>query len=196
MTKILIGTKNPFKREKLAAIVRGQYEPTFADALPEVEEVGSTALEIAEQKARVYSLLSGGLAIATDGGAVIPALPGWDPLRTRRFATTDAERIEKLLKYMQDKTDRVIEWHEAIAVADRGQIVFSTTARAMDGVIDTAFDPANYREGIWLCSITSFPQFGNKNYFKLTDQEREKTEDSWTTLEEAFKKFIAAKVSG
>ncbi len=189
MNTILLGTKNPFKQEKLAEIVAGHFVPFNDDTLADVEEVGDSAQEIAEQKAIAYSKMYDGYAVSTDGGAVIPALPGWNPLHTKRFASSDKERIETLLEMMRDAKDRTVEWHEAIALAHRGKLLFSATARAMDGMIDEAFDPKFYREGIWLCSITSFPQFGGRNYFTLTDEERASTEDSWFALREAFVRF-------
>ena len=189
MNTILLGTKNPYKRGRLAEIVAGHYTPHNDDALPDVEEVGNSAREIAEQKAIAYSLMCNGYAVSTDGGAVIPSLPGWDPLRTRRFAASDKERIATLLEMMRGAKDRTVEWHEAIALAHRGELLFSETARAMDGVIDETFNPQWYCEGIWLCSITSFPQFGGRNYFELTDEERAATEDSWSALREAFARF-------
>ena len=161
MQKILIATKNPHKQEKLTEIVSSYFIPQKADKLEKVEEIGNTFLEISQNKAIDYSKQYKGFAISTDGGAVIPALGDkWDPLKTKRFGATDKERIDKVLEIMKDKKDRAVEWYECIAVANNGKIVFSTEARAMDGVIDKEFNPKYYKEGIWLCSITSFPQFG------------------------------------
>ena len=60
----------------------------------------------------------------------------------------------------------------------------------VDGIIDKTFNPQYYQEGIWLCSITSFPQFGGRNYFELSDTEREQTEDSWSKLKLDFEQFV------
>ena len=190
MKKILIGTKNTHKREKLSKIIAGRFEPVYADALPEVEETGTTFLEVAEAKAAAYSLMKGGMTIATDGGAVLPGLISWDPLRTRRFLDgTDEERIAKLMDLMKNAADRTIEWHEAIAVAESGRVLFSAEARAMDGKIANAFERRHYRPGIWLCSITDFPTFGGRNFFDLSPQEQAATEDSWTELGRSFNEF-------
>ncbi len=191
MQKILVATKNPHKQKKLSEIVSGFYIPEIKNDLKSIEERGDNFLEIAENKAKKYSEIYNCLAIATDGGAVIPALKGkWDPIKTRRFAETDKERIEQLLKMMEGKENRTEEWYEALAVADKGKLLFSTKAKAMDGIIDKIFNPKFYQEGIWLCSITSFPQFGGRNFFKLTDEEKAATEDSWDKLKKSFTQFM------
>lgn len=191
MQQILIATKNPHKQKKLSEIVSGFYIPEIKNDLQDIEEKGDNFLEIAENKAKEYSKLYDCLAIATDGGAVIPALKGiWDPIKTRRFAETDKERIEQLLKLMEERENRTEEWYEALAVADKGKLIFSTKVKAMDGVIDKTFNPKFYQEGIWLCSITSFPKFGGRNFFELTDEEKAATEDSWNKLKKSFAQFM------
>lgn len=194
MQRILVATKNPYKKKKLLDIVSSFYEPETKDDLQEIIEKGDSFLEVAEHKAKEYSKLYNCLAIATDGGAVISALKGeWNPVMTKRFADTDKERIEKLLKMMEDKKDRTEEWYEALAVADKGEIIFSAEAKAIDGIIDKEFNPKFYQEGIWFCSITSFPKFGGKNFFELTDEEKLATENSWDELKICFKQFFGNK---
>lgn len=191
MQNILIASSNPHKQKKLSEIVNGFYIPEVKEHLDVVEEYGENFLEIAEKKAVEYSVKYNCLAISTDGGAIIPALSTWEPIKTRRFGSNDEERINKLLGLMKDKQDRTIEWHEALALADKGKLLFSAQEKAMDGVISKQFNPENYREGIWLCSITDFPQFGGKNFFELTENEQAATEDSWDKLKEDFRKFVS-----
>lgn len=190
MQEILIGTANPYKQKRLKEIVGGYFVPRNIEPLEPIEERGRTFKEIAENKAIEYSEKFGGLAISTDGGAVVPALNTWEPLRTRRFGATDDERIRSLLKMMEHETNRSVEWHEALAIANSGKLVFSLQVRAMDGVIATSFDPAKYEDGIWLCSITNFPNFGGRNYFDLNPEERAQTEDSWGKLKASFSEFM------
>ncbi|MBI2099227.1 hypothetical protein HYT45_02295 [Candidatus Uhrbacteria bacterium] len=194
MQQILIATKNPHKQKKLSEIVNDFFIPEIKNNLQSIEERGDNFLEIAENKAMEYSKIYNCLAIATDGGAVIPALKGkWDPIKTRRFAETDRKRIEQLLRMMGGVKNRTEEWYEAMAVADKGKMIFSAKARAMDSVIDKTFNPKFYQEGIWLCSITSFPQFGGRNFFELTDKEKTATEDSWNKLKKSFAEFMQKK---
>jgi len=188
MNEILIGSANPYKQRKIADIVRDFYTPTTLPLEP-VEEVGETFKEIAENKAKEYSRKYGCIAISTDGGAVIPALGAWEPVRTRRFGDTDEERIFGLLKMMEGVEERTLEWYEALAVADKGELLFSVQERAMDANVSHSFDPKNYQEGIWVCSVIEYPQFGGKNYFELTREEQIQTEDSWTKLAEHFRGF-------
>lgn len=189
---ILIGSQNSHKQMKLSEMVSEHLKPFIADKYPEFEEKGGTFEEIARNKALAYARWFGGLAISTDGGAVIPALSQveWEPLKTRRFGNTDQERIEKLLDLMHDKDDRTVQWLESVAIANPEKVLFSTTAKAMDGIIDKAFNPAYYKDGIWLCSISSFPQFGGRNFFELTPEEQAQTEDSWSKLKQAVRVFL------
>lgn len=189
---ILIGSQNPHKQKKLSDMVTPHLNPVILSSYPEFDERGDTFEEIAKNKALAYAQRYKCLAISTDGGAVIPALSKneWDPLQTRRFSKTDQERIKKLLWLMRDKENRVVQWFEAVAIANPKRTLFSATAKATDGVIDTTFNPAFYREGIWLCSVTSFPQFNGRNFFELTPEEQEKTEDSWSELKRMVAPFI------
>lgn len=191
---VTLASKNEFKVEKLRWIVEDYFNPeNLSSDVPEQREEERTFQKIAEQKAIGYSRHVGGYAISTDGGAVIPALgEAWDPIHTKRFAESDEARIKKLLKLMEGKQDRTVEWHESLALAKDGMLLFSTTQRAMDGVVDTHFNPAYYEPGIWLCSVTSFPELGGKNFFELTPEERLKTEDSWTKLKLAFVSFCSS----
>lgn len=190
MQDILIGTKNPHKAIKLSEIVHDYFIPRASTDIPEVKETGNSFKGVAEEKAIKYSETFNGLAIATDGGAIIPALSEWEPLRTKRFGNSNQDRITQLLKMMDGKSDRTIEWHEALAVADKGEMLFSSEAQAIDAVVDIKFNPQFYKEGIWLCSIMSFPSFGGRNFFELTEKEQLATEDSWTKLADTFKEFM------
>jgi non-canonical purine NTP pyrophosphatase (RdgB/HAM1 family) len=191
---IIIGSKNPHKQQKLSAIVEKFYNPIIKEDLSEFEETGATFLEIAQNKALMLSKNYSEPVIATDGGAAIPALNDWNPLTTKRFHDgDDFSRIKKLLKMMKGKENRTVLWFEALAVARQGKLLFSTQVQAMDGVIDEKFNPKNYKSGIWLCSITSYPQFGGRNYFDLTKGEKLATEDNWSKLKAEFSKQTESK---
>ena len=193
MKKILIATKNPHKQKKLSEIVSNYFEPKIKNNLEEVEEHGNSFLKIAKNKAIDYSKKYNCLSISSDGGALFPTIPEWEPTKTKRFANTDKERIKKLIKMMEKKDDKTVEWHEAIAMAENGKLIFSAKAKAMDGIIDKKFNPNFYKKGIWLCSITSFPQFENKNFFELNKEETEATENSWSKLKKKFNNFMIIK---
>lgn len=192
MPQIIIATKNPHKQKKLIEVVQDYFTPLLLDeTIPEPEENGKNFLEIAENKAIYYSLATKSIAISSDAGAVIPSVPEWDPLHTKRFADTDEQRIDKLLAMMEGNTDRTIRWFEAMAIAKDGKIQFSALVEARCGKIATHFDKSRYQNGMWMSYITEFPQFANKNFFELTPEERAKTENSWAKLKAKFAKFMA-----
>jgi inosine/xanthosine triphosphate pyrophosphatase family protein len=192
MPSIIIATKNPYKQKKLIEVIQDYFTPLLLDeTIPEPEENGKNFLEIAENKAIYYSLATKSIAISSDAGAVIPSVPEWDPLHTKRFADTDEQRIDKLLALMEGNTDRTIRWFEAMAIAKDGKVQFSALVEARRGKIATNFDKSRYQDGMWMSSITEFPQFANKNFFELTPEERAKTENSWAQLKVKFAKFMA-----
>ena len=139
-------------------------------------------------------------AVATDGGVLIPSLGDtWNAVFTKRFLgkenVTDTDRIEGLLELMKDKRgdERKIMWREAIALAYNGKLLFSTEVDGDEGIIQDTYNPEQYAPGIWQCTLTCYPQFNNKNFFELTDVEREYSEISWHRLKEMMDWFIRGK---
>lgn len=188
--EILIATGNQHKQKKLKKIVNGFLKPIIL-SLPRIKETGQSFQKIAENKAKKYSKWFRGWAIATDAGSRIPALKDWDALRTHRFTSgSDFKRINALLKMMKNKKNRTVYWDEALAVAYKGKIIFSTTASAMPAKLQKSYDPKKYEKGHWLDSLCSFPRFGNKNFFDLAPAQKRKAEDSWTKLQKEFTKFF------
>ncbi len=194
MNQIIIGTQNPHKKEKLSWIVRDFFIATTMPDKSDINEDGSTFEENAKIKASFVAKQFQKYAIASDGGALIPSLGyDWNALLTRRFVgnedANDWDRIESLLDLMKDKVgeERKVVWREAIAVSDpRGKILFSVEVEGDTGLIQTDYNKNQYREGIWLCTLTSYPQFGGKNFFELSPQEVKEGEISWWRLKEAF----------
>lgn len=188
--KILIATSNPHKQKKLKEIVIDFFKPVILP-LPKIRETGRSFQETAENKAKKYSKWFKGWAIATDAGSRIPALKNWNALRTHRFSQGgDFKRVETLLKMMENRKNRTVFWDEALAVAYKGKIFFSTVVSAMPAKLQKSYDPKKYEKGHWLDSLCSFPQFGNKNFFDLTPRQKKMAEDSWTKLKKEFIKFF------
>ena len=77
-TPILLGTGNPSKQETLVWLLEGlPLTPTSPSQLglsDPPEERGDTHQEIANNKALAWSKSSSMLAIASDGGLILPAL--------------------------------------------------------------------------------------------------------------------------
>lgn len=106
----VIATNNSKKRVELDRILNplGIQAVTAEQAgvnLEEVEETGNTFEENAELKAVAACDLSGLPAVADDSGLMVDALDGAPGIYSARYAgenATDADRIAKLLKEMQD----------------------------------------------------------------------------------------------
>ena len=115
---------------------------------------------------------------------------------TRRFVgkedVGDFDRIGALLEIMKGKKgdERKIIWREAIAVANPEKVIFSSEVEGDTGLLQETYNPKQYKEGIWLCTITSYPQFGGKNFFELSEKEKEYGEISWWKLRDQTRKFL------
>ena len=198
MQKLHLSTTNPHKVEKLTQLFSRYFpEIVVADRSITIDENGSTFRENAEIKALAASKHHHGYAAATDGGVLIPALGNkWNSLLTKRFIgrddATDFDRMDALLDLMKDKTgdERAIIWNEAIALAKDGTVIFSCQVEGDRGMLQTSYNKSQYQKGIWQCTLTCYPQFQNKNFFELNEEERQYGEMSWRRLGEAIDDFM------
>ena len=129
---ILLATGNRDKQSEFRRLLEGlPFTPATPaevgiDAAP--EEEGETHEAIARDKAAQWSKSASMLAVASDGGLVVPALgPRWESRYTHRFAGPAAdnnERLARLLELMRPYRgeDRRASWVEALALADRGRV--------------------------------------------------------------------------
>ena len=100
--RLVLATANPGKVRELAALVAewGKVEVRSLVDQPGVvlpEETGTTYRENAALKARAVAAATGCAALADDSGLEVDALGGAPGVRSARYGTTDAERIERLL---------------------------------------------------------------------------------------------------
>ncbi len=192
-TRILLATGNPAKQATLQWLLEDLPLETVTPGelgltlVP--DEEGETHQAIARQKASAWSRAASMLVIASDGGLVIPALgANWESRFTHRFAgaaANDRDRLRSLLELMQpyQGAEREASWIEAVAIADRGQILTSWELTGATGLIadvpieDPGEDPAV--EGFWVFSVWRFPELG-KYYNRLTEAERMSLDDHWT----------------
>jgi len=197
--KIVLGTKNPHKKEKLRWIIEG-YFSDMQDMAGEmnVEEDGDTFEANARIKAITVAKKNNSYAIATDGGVIIPSLgKNWNELLTRRFVgredLTDFDRMECLLELMKNEKGkkRIIAWKESIAIASPDGVVFSVEVDGDTGILQESYDPKQYKEGIWLCTLWAYPQFGGRNFFELNEEEKKYGEISWWRLREKTREFLS-----
>ena len=198
--RILLGSTNPAKIDRLRDCFDGwAFDFISVDELPPdepPEETGSTHLEIAEAKAVAWAKISGGLAIASDGGIDIPALgPNWDSLLTRRAAgegATDEDRIRHLLALMEHlhtDAEREATWREAVAIATPSGIVQTWEVEGPTGVIRN--EPSVKRiEGFWLAGLWYIPALG-KTYTELSVEELRPARDPWLRLKSQVQTWLA-----
>ena len=196
---ILLATTNPAKMNKLRWLLDGLdlefHTPNEISNAPIHTEDGYTHLENAEAKSVLWSDAFEGLAIASDGGLVIPALGGsWDSLRTARFAghdATDAMRAKKLLEMMAhlEGEKRAAFWVESVALADQGDVLMTWEAHSSKGYIVKQVDPAKVLHGFWGFSLWQMPEF-NKVYAELSPSELGKADDHWNHMRERVQEYF------
>ncbi len=196
---ILLATGNHAKQEALRWLVEGApvvpVTPAEAGVLADPDESADTHLAIAREKAREWSEAGQMLVIASDGGLVIPALgANWESRHTHRFAgpaADDRERARRLLKVMEPLRgeERSASWVEAVAVADRGEVLASWDLTGATGYIVEGVPPEVDTSGFWVFSLWRFPRFG-KIYHDLTAEEKEALDDHWTRLRELVRRWF------
>ena len=198
-TRILLASGNPAKQATLQWLLEDlpleTVRPGELGLTSVPDEEGETHHAIARQKASAWSQAASMLVIASDGGLIIPALGAdWESRFTHRFAganANDQDRLRSLLELMQpyQGAEREASWIEAVAIADRGQILTSWELTGATGLIadvpskgpdeDSIEAPAV--EGFWVFSVWRFPEFG-KYYNQLTEPERQLLDDHWIQL--------------
>ena len=119
MPELVIASGNPHKVAEISAMLdvvdlEVRQQP---DGL-EIEETGSTYLENARLKAETVARLTGTWALADDSGIEVDALDGAPGIYSARYAPTDHERIDRLLKELGDSLYRGASFHSAMALAD------------------------------------------------------------------------------
>lgn len=199
-TPILLATGNRDKQEQFRRLLRGlpfsPVTPAEAGVAIDPEENGETHEAIARDKAAQWSAAASMLAIASDGGLVIPALgPRWESRYTRRFAGPAAdneERLSRLLELMRPYRgeDRRASWVEALAIADQGRVVVSWELEGAAGYLDEEA-PSGTLPEFWVFSIWRFPQFG-ATYGQLTGEQRRLIDDHWQRLGNLARRFLTA----
>jgi XTP/dITP diphosphohydrolase len=102
--RFLLATRNKGKVREIRSALSPfdiEFESLLErDDLPEAIESGTTFAENARLKAAHYSHLTGLPALAEDSGLVVDALDGRPGVHSSRFAPSDKERIEKLLRML------------------------------------------------------------------------------------------------
>ena len=197
---VLLGTTNEAKRERLQWLLQGMplscrspAEAGLAGYEPP-EETGATHGEIASEKVVAWSGASSMLAVCSDGGLTIPALGDrWQSTLTRRLTGDggDEERVERLLELMRPYSgeERQASWTEALAVADKGQLLACWEVQGATGVVATTLGPMGAVPGFWAFSVWEMPALG-KRYSELGEAELASVDDHWTQLKGLLQDFL------
>ena len=197
-TPILLATRNADKQTAFRSVLEGlpirPVTPAEIGITVATQEDGDTHEAIAVEKAVEWSRAGSMLAIASDGGLVIPALgPAWESRHTRRFAgpeVDDSQRVDRLLELMEPHTGaaRAASWTEALAIAYKGRPVASWELLGAAGEIAPARQPGPVPE-FWAFTVWNFPQHG-KTYNQLTPEELQSLNDHWTRLGRLVRRFF------
>lgn len=105
VTPLVIASGNAGKLREFSALLA--HLPLQIRPQPEgleVEETGITFAENARLKARAVALASGCWALADDSGLSVTALGGAPGVQSARYAPTDGQRIERLLRELAAAT--------------------------------------------------------------------------------------------
>jgi XTP/dITP diphosphohydrolase len=84
----------------------------------EVEETGDSFAANARLKAEAVARITGHWALADDSGLSVDALGGAPGIQSARYASTDPERIERLLRELAGQRNRRARFTAALALAD------------------------------------------------------------------------------
>ena len=198
-TTVLLATGNRDKQDALRQLVHGlplePATPQQASVSAVPDESGDTHEAIARDKAAEWSKAGSMLAIASDGGMVIPALGEmWESRYTPRFAgpaADDNERLERLLELMAPYSgaDRQASWVEAVAIAHNGRVLASWQVQGGTGVIAESRELKAAVPEFWAFTIWHFPEFA-RNYDQLTPAQRDTINDHWSSLGRLVRRYF------
>jgi len=160
--RLVLASANPDKAAEISAIlaaaVPGLELTPRPDAVPDIDETGTTLVENARLKAAAIAAATGEAAVADDTGLVVDALGGAPGVWSARFAgdgATYADNVAKLLvelagvaaerRTARFETVALVRWPDGREVAATGTVggVIATTARGDGGFgYDPVFVPA------------------------------------------------------
>jgi XTP/dITP diphosphohydrolase len=118
MNELVVATSNPGKlKEMQDYLTQSTWKLELMPPNLEIKETGETFAANACLKATEAAKSLGKWAIADDSGLSIAALQGAPGIYSARYARTDTERIERVLRELAEESDRQAEFICAVAVA-------------------------------------------------------------------------------
>ncbi len=153
MTILVVATGNPGKLKEIQDLLADlDWDLRLKPAELEVEETGTTFAENACLKASQVALATGEWAIADDSGLEVEALGGAPGVFSARYAENDAACIARLLKELEDESNRAARFACVIAIArPDGTIALQAQGfctgevlRSPQGIGGFGYDPVFY----------------------------------------------------
>lgn len=139
MKKLIVATSNPGKLQEIQEYLTGlSWELTLKPAELDIEETGATFIENAIIKASEVAKALGEWAIADDSGLAVEALLGAPGIYSARYGKTDLERIDRLLKELDNNPNRQAQFICAIAISRPDGTIALQTEGVCHGEILTA----------------------------------------------------------
>lgn len=171
MLKLLIGTRNPRKKEELIELLRGlplklQGIEDYP-GLPEVEEDGGTFQENAIKKATTLAKLTGEWVMAEDSGLEVDALDGAPGVHSARYAgekATYEENNRKLLQAMEGipPERRTARFRCVVALASPQGLLFTVEGQCEGSIAREA----RGKQGFGYDPVFSLPNY-NRTFAEL-----------------------------
>lgn len=188
---LVIATRNKGKTSEIRDLLKGfpiniKNLDDFGH-IPEVEEDGNTFDENAYKKASFAAKILGLPALSDDSGLLVEALGGAPGVHSARYAgenATDKQRRDKLLKEMEEKTDRRAAFECVISIAVPTGAALTYEARC-EGLI--AKKPAG-SNGFGYDPVFYYPPL-KKTFAELTMQEKSHVSHRGKALRELRNEF-------
>ena len=197
---VLISTRNQFKATEMAYYLEGLVGVKMHfmkdTAINITVEEDQNSLEAnAQKKAREISKLTDWYVLASDGGVHIPGLGDkWDVLRNQRTVgegKTDQEKVEVLIELMKGLKgeERKCVYYLALAVARKGQLLWSAEGITDIGYITTKPEKTAIPPSRWMGHIWYYPVF-KKTFNQMNEAERNEVRKVGAKLKNQLQAYI------
>lgn len=135
--EIVFATGNAHKLQEVQAICGDIVKFILPPSEFNPVEDGNTFEENSYIKAKAANDLTGKMTLADDSGLCVKALDGAPGLYSNRYAGTQQEKIDKLLKNLEGKADREAKFVCAMTLLDeKGNIIFKTVGECKGSIVD------------------------------------------------------------
>lgn len=170
MPTVIVATGNPGKLKEMQVYLTPLgWDLQLKPKEIEVDETGTTFLENARLKAREVAIATHQWSIADDSGLQIDALNGAPGIYSARYGNDDQDRINRVLRELDNSQDRNAQFVCALALASPDGTIALDTQGIYPGKILTAPQGNN---GFGYDPIFYVPSQG-KTFAEMSNQEKE-----------------------